>query len=241
VTFAQDSAARPLPESPIPHHPAASIRLAIIDDDALVRAGFKALLTASADLQVVGEGESGLDVARIVRDLRPDVVLIDVRMPGMNGIDAVRAARGFAHGTPAFLMMTAFDEDGTVLEAILAGADGFLLKDEGPEEIVRAIRHVARGEASFSPRSARQLRDWVARSPSLAAQRRAEDLLAQLTVRERDVAVAIASGASDRDIGALLFVAESTVKSSLRAINLKWGTENRVQVAVVVAQSGVGL
>jgi CheY-like chemotaxis protein len=118
VTFAQDSAARPLPESPIPHHPTANIRLAIIDDDALVRAGFKVLLTASADLQVVGEGESGLDVARIVRDLRPDVVLIDVRMPGINGIDAVRAARGFAHGTPAFLMMTAFDEDGTVLEAI---------------------------------------------------------------------------------------------------------------------------
>ncbi|QIM17741.1 response regulator transcription factor [Leucobacter coleopterorum] len=138
-------------------------------------------------------------------------------------------------------MMTAFDEDGTVLEAILAGADGFLLKDEGPDEIVRAIRHVARGEASFSPRSARQLRDWVSRSPSLAAQRHAEAQLALLTERERDVAVAIATGASDRDIGAQLFVAESTVKSSLRAINVKWGTENRVQIAVIVARSGVEL
>nr|WP_281369858.1 response regulator transcription factor [Leifsonia psychrotolerans] len=214
------------------------IRILIVDDDPMATAGITALLNTAEDLLIVGSRSDGSHVVEAVRQLAPDVVLCDVRMPVMDGVSVVRALRAHA-ATPAVLMMTAFDEDGRVLDAVAAGAAGFLLKDEDPYRIVNAVRHVAAGDSEFSPRAARQLTQWVQDSRTADARRDAMEKLAQLTAREHEFALALVTGASDAELAAQFFVAETTVKSALAGIKTKWGIRNRTQLAVVVARSGL--
>ncbi|GAA3865424.1 response regulator transcription factor [Leifsonia kafniensis] len=223
---------------PTPDQESNPIRILVVDDDALAAAGITALLSTADDLSVVGHCLDGIQVAHAIRSLAPDVMLCDVRMPGMGGVDVVRSLHGQA-GAPRILMMTAFDEDGQVLDAVAAGAVGFLLKDEDPHRIIEAVRDVAAGDAGYSPRAARQLTQWVQDSPTADARRDALEKLGLLTDREHDFALALVTGASDAELAAQFFVAETTVKSALSAIKTKWGIRNRTQLAVVVARSGL--
>ncbi|MFF1875889.1 response regulator, partial [Kitasatospora herbaricolor] len=163
------------------------------------------------------------------------IVLCDVRMPRMDGVAVVESF----HGTgPKFLMITALDEDGRVLDAVTAGAAGFLMKDEDPHRILDAVRQVAAGDAAFSPRAANQLSTWVRNSRGADARRDATAKMGQLTDREREFAIALVSGASDAELAQQFYVAETTVKSTLAGIRTKWGVRTRTELAVVVARSG---
>jgi DNA-binding NarL/FixJ family response regulator len=213
----------------------ARIRVLVVDDDPMAAAGVAAVLDAADDIDVVGRCADGDEVATAVVLHRPDVVLCDVRMPRKDGVAVVRDFSG-AH--PRFLMMTAFDEDGRVLDAVSAGASGFMLKDEDPQRIIDAVRQVAAGDAAFSPRAARQLSAWVREARGADARRDAVAKMEQLTDREREFALALTSGASDAELAQLFFVAETTVKSTLAAIRAKWGVRTRTEVAVIVARSG---
>jgi DNA-binding NarL/FixJ family response regulator len=211
------------------------ITVLIVDDDTMAANGLTFLLGAAPDIEVVGRCSDGDEVAAAVAGLHPHVVLCDVRMPRMDGVAVVRAL----HGTgPDFLMMTAFDEDGRVLDAVAAGAAGFMLKDEDPHRILEAVRQVAAGEAAFSPRAAKQLATWVRSSRAADARRDATAKMALLTDREREFALAVVDGASDADLAQRFFVAETTVKSTLSGIRTKWGVRTRTELAVVVARSG---
>lgn len=213
-------------------------RVLVIDDDALAAAGLAAIIESAADLAVVGVLHSAQSLAENITSTRPDVVLCDVRMPR---IDGITLAKTFAHGegAPKFLMMTAFDDEGVVLQALDAGAIGFLFKDEDPRRILDSVRAAASGEAPFSPRASAELVHW-ARAERFAAHRlNAREKMAQLTAREREFALAVVTGASDAEIAAQFFVAETTVKSALSAIRAKWGARNRTDLAVIVAQANV--
>ncbi|MGO4105634.1 response regulator [Leifsonia sp. YAF41] len=221
-----------------PNQDSSPIRILIVDDDPMATAGVTALLGTADDLAVVGSCTDGAQVADAIHRLSPDVLLCDVRMPGMDGVAVVRSVQGKI-GAPRVLMMTAFDEDGLVLDAVAAGAAGFLLKDEDPRRIIAAVRHVAAGDAEFSPRAARQLTQWVQDSHNADGRRDAIEKLGQLTDREHEFALALVTGASDAELAAQFFVAETTVKSTLAGIKTKWGIRNRTQLAVVVARSGL--
>ncbi|MFF1633873.1 response regulator [Leifsonia sp. NPDC058248] len=208
----------------------------IVDDDQLAAAGLTAILTTTVDIDVVGRRTDGDEVVSAVAELRPHVILCDVRMPRMDGVAVVEAFHGAG---PRFLMMTAFDEDGRVLDAVAAGAAGFLLKDEDPHRIIDAVRHVAAGDAAFSPRAAKQLTEWVHDARNTDARQDALTKLDQLTDRERQFALALVTGASDAELAQQFYVAETTVKSTLSAIKTKWGVKNRVQIAVVAARTGL--
>lgn len=204
----------------------------------MAAAGVAALLSTADDFLVVGRCVDGDQVADALPELRPDVVLCDVRMPRMDGVAVVRSLNSTA-GAPPVLMMTAFDENGLVLDAVASGAVGFLLKDEDPRRIIDAVRDVAGGDAAFSPRAAGQLTQWVQDSHNADLRRDALDKLGLLTDREHEFALALVTGASDSELAAQFFVAETTVKSALTAIKTKWGIRNRTQLAVVVARSGL--
>lgn len=204
----------------------------------MAAAGITAILGSAADIVVVGQCADGALVGEAVARLRPDIVLCDVRMPGADGIAVADSVAGLANGTKT-LMMTAFDDDGRVLDAVAAGAAGFLLKDEDPLRIVEAVRNVSAGDAAFSPRAARQLTEWVRESRTAETRRDALAKLELLTEREREYALALVTGASDAQLAAQFFVAETTVKSALTSIKVKWGIRNRTQLAVIVARSGL--
>ncbi|MBN9612039.1 MAG: response regulator transcription factor [Actinobacteria bacterium] len=217
----------------------AQTRILVVDDDALAAAGVAALLGAATDLEVVGTCGGGAQLAEEITALRPDVVLCDVRMPGIDGISLVRRLAAVTDA-PRFLMMTAFDDDGVVLQALDAGAVGFVFKDEDPRRILDSVRAAATGEAPFSPRAAVEITHW-ARSERTSSKRiDALQKMSLLTEREREFALAVVTGASDAEIAAQFFVAETTVKSALAAIRTKWGVRNRTDLAVVVAHSGLG-
>ena len=211
------------------------IRVLIVDDDTMAANGLTALLEAAPDIEVVGRRSDGDEVAAAVAQLHPDLVLCDVRMPRMDGVAVVESLHAAG---PAFLMMTAFDEDGRVLDAVAAGAAGFMLKDEDPRRILDAIRQVAAGEAAFSPRAAKQLTAWVHNSQAADTRRDATAKMAMLTEREREFALALVDGASDADLAQRFFVAETTVKSTLSGIRTKWQVRTRTELAVVVARAG---
>lgn len=211
------------------------ISVLVVDDDTMAANGLTALLELSGDIRVVGRCSDGTEVAAAVAALRPDVVLCDVRMPRMDGVAVVEQLAGTG---PVFLMMTAFDEDGRVLDAVAAGAAGFMLKDEDPRRIIDAVREVAAGDSAFSPRAAKQLTTWVRDSHASDARRDATEKMRILTDREREYAIGVTNGASDAELAQRFFVAETTVKSALAGIRAKWGVRTRTELAVVVARSG---
>jgi len=210
------------------------IRVALADDQELVRTGFRMILESEGDITVVGEAEDGAQAFEIVRRERPDVVLMDVRMPVLDGIAAT--ARIVAAGLPTrVLVLTTFDLDEVVFEALRAGAAGFLLKTGPADDLVRAVRVVASGESLLSPSVTRRLVEEFARRPSGAPPAAVDDL----TPRELDVLKLLARGLSNAEIATELFVEASTVKSHVASILAKLGLRDRVQAVVAAYESGL--
>ncbi|MGW0573551.1 response regulator [Streptomyces tauricus] len=209
----------------------------IVDDQALQRMGFNMLLEAQPDMTVVGEATNGSEAVRMTAELRPDVVLMDVRMPGMDGIEATRRIVE-SGGRSRILVLTTFNLDEYAYDALRAGASGFLLKDALPEELVAGVRAVAAGDAVISPSLTRKLLDAFSdRLPghSPGQQRRLDDL----TQREREVLTAIASGWTNLEIAERLHLAESTVKSHIGRILTKIGARDRVQAVIFAYDTGL--
>jgi DNA-binding NarL/FixJ family response regulator len=215
-----------------------AITVFIADDQAMVRQGFGALLAAQTDISVIGDADNGATAVTEVTRLLPDVVLMDVRMPQMNGLDAARAilTAGLSHPV-RILMLTTFDVDDYVYEALTIGASGFMLKDAPAEELVRGVRVVAAGEALLAPSVTRRL---IADVTSRRGTPRAEpSSLRVLTPREREVLELIAKGMSNTEIAQSLFVAEQTVKTHVGKVLGKLGLRDRAQAVVLAYESGV--
>ena len=212
------------------------IRVLIVDDQALVRGGFRLILDAQKDMQVVGEAENGRDAVEQARTLAPDVVLMDIRMPVLDGIEATRRLLS-DHARPRVLILTTFDADGYVYDAMKAGASGFLLKDVRPEQLADAVRVVAVGDALLAPVITRRLVEEFVRRPPPGSH--APDELAELTDRELDVLKLVAHGLSNGEIGAALFVTEATVKTHVTHILAKLRLRDRVQAVVFAYECGL--
>jgi DNA-binding NarL/FixJ family response regulator len=214
------------------------IGVLVVDDDALVRAGLSMILSGAEDLRIVGEAGDGSEVAAAVDRLAPDVVLMDIRMPGMDGLAATEELRR-RPGAPEIIILTTFDADEYVLRALRAGASGFLLKDTPPADIVRAVRLVAAGEAMLSPAVTRRLLTHVT-DPALAGRKaRATELLDRLSERERSVALAIGQGKSNAEISGELYMSVATVKAHVSRLLTKLELTNRVQVALLTHDAGL--
>jgi DNA-binding NarL/FixJ family response regulator len=215
-----------------------SARVFLVDDQALVRAGFRMLIEAQPDMEVVGEADGGRTALEALAVTRADVVLMDVRMPGVDGVQATERllARSPAD-PPKVIVLTTFDLDEYVFAAIRAGASGFLLKDARPEELLGAVRAVIGGDAVVAPSATRRLLEHLAGSLPTAA---GEDpRLAELTPREREVLVEIARGRSNAEIGGDLFMAEATVKTHVGRLLAKLEQRDRVQLAVLAYETGL--
>lgn len=216
-----------------------TIHVLLVDDQELVRTGFRMILDGEADIDVVGEAANGRDALESAARLRPDVIVMDVRMPIMDGVEATRRLAG-DEGTPGarVLVLTTFDADEHVVEAIRAGASGFLLKDVTPAEFVKAIRIVASGDALIAPSVTRRLLSRFARLPVPADELHAE-ALRQLTEREREVLKLVALGLSNREIAERLTLAEATVKTHVSHLLLKLDLRDRAQLVALAYESGV--
>jgi DNA-binding NarL/FixJ family response regulator len=214
-----------------------TVRVLVVDDQALVRAGFRMILEAEADLDVVGEAIDGREAVDEALRLRPDVVLMDVRMPRMDGIEATR--RLLATDAEAkVLMLTTFDMDEYVYEALRAGASGFLLKDVPPEQLVAGIQAVASGDALLAPSvTRRMIEQFVRRPPSTA--RKPPAALTDLTAREREVLELLARGRSNAEIARAFVVSETTVKTHVAHVLTKLALRDRVQAVVFAYESGL--
>jgi DNA-binding NarL/FixJ family response regulator len=215
------------------------IRVLLVDDDPLVRAGLAMIIASATDLVVVGEAGDGLEAVEAVRAHRPQVVLMDIRMPRLDGIASTARLRARPN-PPEVLVLTTFEADAYVLDALRAGASGFLLKDTPPPEIVAAIREVAGGGTMLSPSVARTVIDHVARSAGGERRGSAEAALAVLTEREREVALEVGRGRSNAEIAATLFLSEATVKAHVSRLLTKLDLNNRVQIALLVHDAGLG-
>ena len=229
--------------------PLAPIRVALVDDQQLVRGGFKMLINSQPDLTVVAEAGNGREALQALAAVRADVVLMDVRMPGMDGIEATSRLLERASAQPKgstdvdlkVVVLTTFDLDEYALSAIRAGASGFLLKDAPPEELLEAIRTVYRGDAVIAPSTTRRLLDHVApllREPTAEVSRHAADV-ERLTPREREVFGLIAQGLSNPEIAAHLFLSDATVKTHVGHILAKLGARDRVQAVVIAYETGI--
>ena len=217
-----------------------TVSVLVVDDQAMVRAGFSAILDAQDDIRVLGQAADGAEAITKARSLRPDVVLMDVRMPNLNGIEATRElvnpSRGEPH-VPRILVLTTFDADDYVYDALAAGASGFLLKDALPDELVQAVRIVAAGDSLLAPSITRRLLErFSAQRP--VAPRKAQSL-AGLTEREREILVLIGRGLSNAEIAAELFIAEQTVKTHVSRIFTKLGVRDRVQAVILAYDAGL--
>jgi len=213
------------------------IRVALVDDQAMVRAGFRMILESEADLTVVGEAGDGREALDMVRRAGPDVVLMDVRMPVMDGIEATRAI--LAAGSPArVLMLTTFDLEDYVYAALRAGASGFLLKDAPAEQLITAVRVIAAGDALLAPSVTRLLIEEVSRRPSVNPEVVAPGL-ADLTDRELEVLKLMARGLSNSEIAVQLYLGEATVKTHVGRVLTKLDLRDRVQAVVVAYESGL--
>jgi len=213
-------------------------RVLIVDDEALVRAGLRMILESADDLDVVGEAEDGADAAEAVRRCRPDVVLMDVRMPRLDGIAATAAIRGL-DAPPSVIVLTTFDLDDHVFGALQAGAAGFLLKDTPPRELVQALRVVASGASMLSPTVTRRLISHFTAGDQPDRRHAARERLAGLTDRESEVLAEVGRGLSNAEIGATLFMSEATVKAHVSRLLVKVAAANRVQLAIVAHDAGL--
>jgi DNA-binding NarL/FixJ family response regulator len=215
-----------------------TIRVILADDQELLRQGFRMILEHEADIEIVGEAGDGQAAVALAAAVAPDVVLMDIRMPVLDGVEATRR---IVAGQPAVrvLILTTFDLDEYAFGALGAGASGFLLKDVRPEDLAAGIRTVASGDAVVSPRITRRLLDECAHLLENAPRERGEEAVARLTEREREVLVAVADGLSNAEIGLRLFVSEATVKSHVGRILGKLGLRDRVQAVVFAFQMGI--
>jgi DNA-binding NarL/FixJ family response regulator len=223
------------------------IRVAVVDDQALVRSGFTVLLRSAPDIEVVGEAADGREAIELVERERPDVVLMDIRMPEMNGLEATRQILGDGSSTRV-LILTTFDLDEYVYEALRAGASGFLLKDTLPDELLSAVRVVAGGEALLAPKiTTRLIADFVAREPEPSANGSADSPkptaeahpgLETLTEREREVLVAVARGLSNAEIAEELHMSHATAKTHVSRLLSKLHARDRAQLVVMAYEGG---
>ena len=213
------------------------VSVLIADDQALVRAGFRMILDAESDILVVGEAQHGEEAVAQVCRTRPDVVLMDIRMPVMDGIEATRRVLEDEATTTRVLVLTTFDEDDYIRDALAAGASGFLLKDTPPEQLVEAIRVVAAGEALLSPSVTRRVIAEFTRRPARASAR--PKALDDLTVRELEVLQLVARGLSNGEIASHLVVSETTVKTHVAHVLGKLRLRDRVQAVVLAYEAGV--
>jgi len=214
-----------------------SIRVVVADDQDIVRAGFSALLDTQPDLEVVGSAGDGAEAIRVCREQRPDVVVMDVRMPIMDGIEATRELVAADGGGPRVLMLTTFDLDEYVYDALSAGASGFLLKDAAAERLFDAVRVVAAGEALLAPAVTRRLIGEFARlRPRLAPR---TDRLRELTARETEVLRLVAEGLSNGELAERLVVSEETVKTHVSRVLMKLDLRDRTQAVVAAYESGL--
>jgi len=202
-----------------------------------VRAGLRMILSSAEDLDLVGEVDDGARAVAAVREHRPDVVLMDIRMPEMDGITATAALRRL-DAPPQVIVLTTFQADEQVLSALRVGASGFLLKDTPPAEILNAVRLVAAGDAMLSPSVTRTLLSHFGDTEATERRRAAAQRLATLTDREREVALAVGSGASNAEVAASLFMSEATVKAHVSRLFTKLDVTNRVHIAIVVHDAG---
>jgi DNA-binding NarL/FixJ family response regulator len=214
------------------------IRVALVDDQSMVRAGFRMILDAEADITIVGEAADGAEAVDVAARTRPDVVLMDVRMPVMDGIEATRViTNGRGAPAPRVLVLTTFDVDDYVYAALHAGASGFLLKDARAEDLVEAIRVVARGDALLAPSVTRRLIEHLARQSGRDTT--PAPGIADLTDREHEVLTLMARGLSNSEIAERLFLGEATIKTHVGRVLMKLGVRDRVQAVVVAYESGV--
>lgn len=213
-----------------------AVRVLIADDDELMRAGLKALLSSDPAIELVGEAGDGRAAIERVRALRPDVVLMDVRMPDVDGITATRELTASAPQTKV-LLLTTFEQDDYIFGALRAGASGFLLKRTRPEDLVAAIHTVAAGDSLLSPSVTSRVIERMARQPAPDASRDAR--LEELTPRESEVLALVARGLSNGEIAAALVIEESTVKTHLKRVLVKLGVRDRVQAVIFAYESGV--
>lgn len=215
-----------------------AIRLLLVDDDPLVRAGLSFMLGGADDIEIVGEASDGSEVEALLDRTRPDVVLMDIRMPSVDGLTATERLRG-RKDAPQVVLLTTFHADDQVLRALRAGAAGFVLKDTPPAEIVAAVRRVAAGDPVLSPTVTRQLMDHAAGSAADTRRTRARARLTVLNDREREVAVAVGRGLSNADIATELFMSVATVKTHVSRVLAKLDLNNRVQIALLAYDAGL--
>ena len=214
-------------------------RILVVDDDPLVRSGLALILGGGDSLEVVGQAANGRDGLAAVAEHRPDVVLMDIRMPVMDGIEAT-AALAAQPAPPKVIVLTTFDADDYVLRALAAGASGFLLKDTAPEDIVAAVHKVAAGEPMLSPSVTTTLIQQVTAQRPPERSQSALDRMGRLTERERDVALAVGRGLSNAEIGRALYLSVPTVKAHIGRLFTKLEVDNRVQIALCVHDAGLG-
>jgi DNA-binding NarL/FixJ family response regulator len=219
--------------------PDGAIRVLIADDDPLLRAGLRMMLASAADVDVVAEAEDGNQVLPLIDRYAPDVVLMDIRMPVMDGLAATEAVRS-RRGAPEVVILTTFDADEHVLRALRAGAAGFVLKDTPPHDILAALRRVVRGEPVLSPAVTRRLIARAAGSEQDARRRRAREQLARLSERERQIAAEVGAGKSNIEISTALFLSVPTVKKHVSHLLTTLNLNNRVQIALLVHDADLG-
>ena len=215
-----------------------AIRLLLVDDDPLVRAGLSLMIGGADGIEIVGEAADGSDVEALVDRSRPDVVLMDIRMPSMDGLTATERLRA-RPDAPQVVLLTTFHADDQVLRALRAGAAGFVLKDTPPAEIVDAVRRVAAGDPVLSPTVTRQLMRHAAGTAADTRRTRARERIAALNDREREVAVAVGRGLSNAEIAAELYMSVATVKTHVSRVLAKLDLNNRVQIALLAYDAGL--
>ena len=215
-----------------------AIRLLLVDDDPLVRAGLSLMLGGADDIEIVGEAADGADVGPLADRTRPDVVLMDIRMPGVDGLTATERLRA-RQDPPQVVLLTTFHADEQVLRALRAGAAGFVLKDTPPAEIVDAVRRVAAGDPVLSPTVTRQLMDHAAGTAADTRRDHARERLTALNDREREVAVAVGRGLSNAEIAGELYMSVATVKTHVSRVLAKLDLNNRVQIALLTYDAGL--
>ena len=215
-----------------------NIRVLIVDDDTVVRAGLRMMIESQSDLEVVGEADNGADAVTLARSLTPDIVLMDIRMPGTDGLAATGLITDMSDEIKV-MILTTFDLDEYVFEAVRSGASGFLLKRTRPEDLLAGIRTVASGDALLSPSVTRRLMDEFARTSPARARDSHDSKLDSLTAREQQVLVHIGQGMSNREIARQLYVSESTVKTHVKRILMKLGLRDRVHAVVFAYENGL--